>query len=40
MTEIDVELRESDDNSIVEAGDDARDPLVVPPLVVRECFGC
>ena len=31
MTEIDVELRESEDNSMVEAGDDARDSSSCSP---------
>ena len=35
MTALEAELRESEDNSMVEAGDAGE----ILPLVVRECFG-
>ena len=40
MTEIDVELRESDDNSIVEAGDAARDSSSGSPRMFWMLNGC
>ena len=40
MTEIDVELRESEDNSMVEAGDDARDSSSGSPRMFWMLNGC
>ena len=40
MTEIDAELRESEDNSMVEAGDDARDSSSGSPRMFWMLNGC